>query len=260
MVKIPSLVELLENGVHFGHQSGRWHPRMKPFIYGLRNGVHIIDVEKTQTQLEKTLEYVRGVVARGGTVLFVGTKRQAAPIVEEAAKSCSMPYITNRWLGGTLTNFVQIKRVLRRLKDLKFQRETGALKKYTKLEQLQFAREIEELEHKVGGIQDLERKPEVMFVVDTRHEKTAVDEAKCTDTVVVAMCDTNVNPLGIQYVIPANDDAVKSITLIANLVAAAAKEGKVEADKMKAAVAARAAAPAPVQAPKVVAPAVAKSA
>jgi small subunit ribosomal protein S2 len=232
-MKIPSIVEMLESGVHFGHQSGRWHPKMKQYIYGSRNGVHIIDVEKTASILEKTLEYVKGVVARGGVVLFVGTKRQAAALVENAAKSCSSPYITNRWLGGTLTNFVQIKRVLRRLKDLKFQRDTGALKKYTKLEQLQFSREIEELEHKVGGIQDLEKKPEIMFVVDTRHEKTAVDEAKVSDTTIVAMCDTNVNPKDIEYCIPANDDAVKSITMIANLMAEAVKEGKVEADKLK---------------------------
>ena len=136
MAKLPTLVEMLESGVHFGHQSGRWHPKMKQYIYGSRNGVHIIDLERTLEKLEKTLEYVKGIVARGGVVLFVGTKRQASPIVEEAAKSCNMPYITNRWLGGTLTNFIQIKRVLRRLKDLKFQRETGALKKYTKLEQL----------------------------------------------------------------------------------------------------------------------------
>ncbi|MEI7740922.1 MAG: 30S ribosomal protein S2 [bacterium] len=261
MSKLPSLVEMLESGVHFGHQSGRWHPKMKQYIFGSRNGVHIIDVEKTSRILEKTLEYVKGVVARGGVVLFVGTKRQAAPIVEAAAKSCQMPYITNRWLGGTLTNFVQIKRVLRRLKDLKFQHETGALKKYTKFEQLEFAREIEELEHKIGGIQDLEKKPEIMFVVDTRHEKTAVDEAKVSDTTIVAMCDTNVSPVGIQYCIPANDDAVKSITLIANLIAEAASEGRVEGDKIKAsaklaaeksaaaAVAAKASAPAPVMAP-----------
>ncbi|MFH0928074.1 MAG: 30S ribosomal protein S2 [bacterium] len=234
MPKLPSLEEMLEAGAHFGHQSGRWHPKMKKYIFGIRGGIHIVDLEKTAKELGKALEYISGVVARNGVVLFVGTKRQAQAPVEEAAKSCGMPYINNRWLGGTLTNFVEIKKVLRRLRDLKTQRDTGALKKYTKFEQLNFEREISDLEHKVGGIQNLERRPEVMFVVDTRHEKTAVDEAKVTDTVIVAMCDTNVNPKNIQYVIPSNDDASKSIRMISNLVAEACREGQAEATKLKA--------------------------
>jgi len=231
MAKAPSLVEMLESGVHFGHLKGRWHPKMKEFIFGERGGIHIIDLEKTAEQLDKALTFLKGVVARGGVVLFVGTKRQAADPVLAAAKSCGMPFVNKRWLGGTLTNFVQIKRVLRRLKDLKFQRDTGALKKYTKLEQLQFDREIGELEDKVGGIQDLEKKPDAIFLVDVRHEKTVVNEARHTSTPIVAMCDTNVKPVGISYVIPSNDDAVKSITLISGLVAEAIKEGKVEAEK-----------------------------
>lgn len=232
MPKIPTLIEMLESGVHFGHQTGRWHPKMKPFIFGARGGIHIIDLEKTVEALQKTLDYMKGVVTRGGTVLFVGTKRQARAIVEEAAKDCGMPYVTERWLGGTLTNFVEIKRVLRRLRDLKTQRDTGALKKYTKLEQLMFTREIDELEKKVGGIQNLERRPEIIFVIDTRHEKTAVNEAKVTGTTIAAICDTNVKPNGILYCIPANDDAVKSIALITKLVAEAVKEGKQEAAKI----------------------------
>lgn len=250
MAKIPSLVEMLENGVHFGHQASRWHPKMKPFIYGTRSGIHVIDLEKTVSALEKTLEHVKSVVARGGVVLFVGTKRQAAPVVRAAAESCGMPFVTERWLGGTLTNFGEIRQVIRRLEDLKRQRDTGELKKYTKFEQLEFTREIEELEKKVGGIQTLERRPELIFVVDIRAEKTAVDEARVTGSTIVAMCDTNVNPKGIAYCIPANDDAVKSIQLVSGLIAEAAKEGKVEAEK-NAAAARAAQARAPQAAPRV---------
>lgn len=229
MPKLPSLEEMLQAGVHFGHQTSRWHPKMQNFIFGSRGGIHIVDLERTQQMLPDALAFVKSVAARGGNVLFVGTKRQAQPIVRTYAEQCGMPFVTERWLGGTLTNFAQIKNTLKRLRMLKDQREKGELKKYTKKEQIILDREIGEMEHKVGGIQMLEKPPEAIFVVDIRTEKTAVEEANVTGTKVVAMCDTNVNPSGVHYVIPANDDAVKSIELITRLVAEAVAEGKAEA-------------------------------
>jgi small subunit ribosomal protein S2 len=204
---------------------------MAQYIFGARSGVHIIDLEQTQKKLEEAMDFVKGVVARGGQVLFVGTKRQAKTLVREAAVSCGMPFVTERWLGGTLTNFVQIKKSIKRLKTLKEQMEKGELRKYTKKEQLLLAREIEEMEEKLGGIADMEKLPEAMFVVDVRHEKTAVEEARETGTKIVALCDSNVNPDVVQYVIPANDDAVKGIALMVKMIAEAVQEGKAEALK-----------------------------
>lgn len=229
MAKMPTLLEMLKAGVHFGHQSSRWHPKMKPFIYGERGGVHIIDVEKTQAQLEKALTFVTETVARGGSIVFVGTKRQAQPIVEEYAKACGMPYITTRWLGGTLTNFAQIQKLVRHFLDLKDKSAKGELKKYTKLEQLQFSREIEELEEKIGGLSTLTKLPDAIFILDARHEKTAVREAITMGITMVALVDSNVNPRGIKYVIPGNDDAIGSLSLVSKLVAEAVKEGKARA-------------------------------
>lgn len=229
---MPSLVEMLQAGVHFGHQTSRWHPKMNQFIFGSRGGIHIVDLAKTQAMLPQALDYVKSVVARGGNVLFVGTKRQAQPIVRKYAEQCGMPHVTGRWLGGTLTNFAQLKITLKRLRTLKDQREKGELKKYTKKEQIILDREILEMEDKVGGIQMLEKPPEAIFVVDIRTEKTAVDEANTTGTKVVAICDTNVNPDGVDYVIPSNDDAVKAIELMTRLVAEAVQEGKEEAKKL----------------------------
>ena len=231
MPTIPSLEDMLQAGVHFGHQTSRWHPKMAPYLFGSRSGVHIIDLETTQKKLAEALDFVKSVVARGGQVLFVGCKRQAKDLVREAAVSAGMPFVTERWLGGTLTNFAQIKKSIKRLKTLKEQQEKGELRKYTKKEQLLIAREIMEMEEKLGGIADMEKLPEAMFVVDVRHEKTAVEEARETGTKIVALCDSNVNPEFVQYVIPANDDAVKGIALMTRLVAEAVKEGKAEAAK-----------------------------
>ena len=242
MAKMPSVTDLVKAGVHFGHRSAHWHPKMKPFIYGIRKGVHVVDVEKTQAQLESALAFVTDIAAKGGTVLFVGTKRQAQDAVATAAKAAGMPYVTSRWLGGTLTNWPQIQRLLRHYLDLKDKREKGELKKYTKLEQLNFDREIAELDVKIGGISTLTRMPEALFVVDARAEKTVIREANSVNLPVVALVDTNVNPAGIAHVIPGNDDAVSSITLISDLVASAVKEGKAKV--------VRAAAPAPVSAEK----------
>ena len=223
---MPTLVEMLQSGMHFGHGASHWHPKMKPYIFGERNGIHIIDLEKTQVQLDAALNTLKEIASRGGIILFVGTKIQAKSIVEKYAEACGMPYVTQRWLGGTLTNFQQLKETLKRLKMLKDQREKGELKKYTKKEQLLLSREIEEMEVKIGGIQHLTKIPDAIFVIDVRTEKTAVKEAQVTKTKVVAVCDTNVNPTGVDAVIPANDDAVKSIELVCKLACEAIKEGK----------------------------------
>ena len=229
MAKMPTLLEMLKAGVHFGHQSSRWHPKMKQFIFGERGGVHIIDIEKTQTQLERAMTFVTETTARGGVIVFVGTKRQAQPIVEACAKDAGVPYINTRWLGGTLTNFAQIQRLIRHYLELKDKSAKGELKKYTKLEQLQFSREIEELEEKIGGLSTLTKLPDALFILDARHEKTAVREATTMGVTMVALVDSNVNPRGIRYVIPGNDDAVGSLEMVTELIAAAVKEGKARA-------------------------------
>ena len=236
MPKIPALADMLQAGMHFGHRTSRWHPKMEPFIFGSKAGVHIIDLEASQRQLEAALDYVKGVAARGGTVLFVGTKPQAKEAVKTEAIRCGMPHVTERWLGGTLTNFPQIKKTLKRLKTLKDQREKGELKKYTKKEQLMIDREISEIEHKMGGIQDVEKLPDAIFIIDVKTEKTALTEASVVGTKVVALCDTNVNPTNVAQVIPGNDDAAKTIALVSRLVADAVKEGRAEALKAAAAV------------------------
>ncbi|MFA6017911.1 MAG: 30S ribosomal protein S2 [Patescibacteria group bacterium] len=228
-MKLPSLLEMLKAGVHFGHQSSRWHPKMKQFIYGERGGVHIIDVEKTQAKLEQALNFVTEIAAKGGSVVFLGTKRQAQPVIEEYAKACGMPYINTRWLGGTFTNFAQIQRIIRHYLDLKDKSAKGELKKYTKLEQLQFSREIEELDGKIGGLSTLMKLPDALFILDARHEKTAVREAITMGITMVALVDSNVNPKGIRYVIPGNDDAIGSLEMVTKLVAEAVKEGKAKA-------------------------------
>lgn len=226
MATIPSVADLVKAGVHFGHRSEHWHPKMKPFIFGIRKGVHVVDVEKTQVQLESAMKFVSDIAAKGGMVLFVGTKRQAQGAVAAAAQSCGMPFVTSRWLGGTITNWPQIQRLLRHYLGLKDKREKGELKKYTKLEQLNFDREIAELDDKIGGISTLTRMPDALFVVDARNEKTVIREAQTIGLPVVALVDTNVNPVGVAHVIPGNDDAVSSVTLISNLIAEAIREGK----------------------------------
>ena len=179
--------------------------------------------------MEKTLNYVTNTIARGGSILFVGTKRQAQAVTAKYATECGMPYVNVRWLGGTLTNYGQLQRLIKHYLDLKDKREKGELKKYTKLEQLQFDREIAELDEKIGGLATLNRVPDALFILDARHEKTAVREAQAMKVPMIALVDSNVNPTGIDYVIPGNDDAVNSLDLIAKLVAGAVKEGKAKA-------------------------------
>lgn len=232
MADMPSLVDMLKTGMHFGHTTSRWHPKMKQFIFGSRQGMHIINLEKTQEALSGALEFLKGIASRGGVILFVGTKLQAQAPIQKYAEDCGMPYVQNRWLGGTLTNFGQIKQTLKRMKMLKDQRDKGELRKYTKKEQLMISREIEEMEEKFGGIENVTRTPDAVFIIDVKTEKTAVQEAIVMGIPVVALCDTNVNPEGITKVIPGNDDAVKSIELVCKLVCDAIKDGKATVPKV----------------------------
>lgn len=219
---------MLQAGVHFGHRTSKWHPKMKPFIFGERQGVHIINLEETQKALENVLTYVKQTAGRGGVILFVGTKKQAVDIVAKSAKDAGMPYVNKRWLGGTLTNFVNMAQLLRKYRDLKRKLEKGELGKYTKFEQMKFAEQVKNYDDKIGGLIDLTRIPDAVFIFDIRKDKTALEEAMRRGVKVIAVCDTNVNPKNVDYCIPANDDAVKSIEMIGNLVAAAAKEGREE--------------------------------
>lgn len=225
--KLPTLEELLKAGVHFGHQTSRWHPKMAEFIFGARQGVHVIDLEKTLVQLQSVTGFIEELVAKNGTVLFLGTKAQMKSYVRDAAERCGMPFVTERWLGGTLTNFVEISKLIKRYHMLKRMFETGEMqKKYNKREQLTFEREVAELEHRIGGIKTLVKEPDAVIVFDVRSEMTAIKEANRQRIPVIAICDTNVNPGVAQYVIPANDDAIRSIELMTDVVADAVMEGK----------------------------------
>ena len=220
-----SLQELLEAGCHFGHQVRRWNPKMKKYVFGERDHVHIFDLAKTKEGLEDAYKFLRDISSEGKKVLFVGTKRQAAATVKAAANKTGMPFITKRWMGGLLTNFSQISKSIRRLSDLKSQRETGELKKYTKKEQLLIDREIEKLEKFFGGVAEMDKLPDAVFIVDTHREDVAVREAVRMGVPVVGMVDSNGDPEIVDYVIPVNDDAVKSIELVVNLITDAVEEG-----------------------------------
>lgn len=234
MTKVPTILELLEAGAHFGHQISRWHPKMQPYIFGERNGVHIIDLEKTIKKLEEAQTFIKQTVARGGAILFLGTKKQVHEVIEREAKRCGMPYISNRWIGGYLTNFSNVIKLVRRYKDLVQKRDSGQLEKYTKKERLNFEKEIAKLETEIFGVKDLERIPDAIFVWDVRKEKTAILEAHNKKVPIIGICDTNVNPEGIEYVIPVNDDATKTIDLIIKYIADCIIDAKTDAEKNKA--------------------------
>lgn len=219
-----SLKDLLEAGCHFGHQSRRWNPTMKKYIFGERDGVHIFDLVQTKAGLDAAIEFVKKLTKEKGVVLFVGTKRQAQEIVKSEAVRVGMPFLIQRWLGGMLTNFPQMQKRVHKLKDLKAKRESGELKKYTKREQLLIDREIAQLEKFLGGVADMDKLPDALFVVDTHKEEVAVREANRMGIPVVGMVDTNGEPARIDYIIPVNDDAVKSIELVVNAVASAIKK------------------------------------
>lgn len=217
--------ELLEAGVHFGHQTGRWNPKMRPYIYGARNGVHIVDLSKTVRLFDRASDFVSGTVSQGGHVLFVGTKKQAQQIIREEAIRGKQYYITNRWLGGLLTNWRTIKTIIDRLKELDKMALDGSFDKFTKKEALLLARERDKLEQNIGGIKDMPGLPRAIFMVDPRKESIAVEEANRLGIPVVAITDTNCDPDGIDFVIPANDDAIRSIKLFSAAIADACIEG-----------------------------------
>ncbi len=199
---------------------------MEPYIYTTRAGVYIIDLEKTAEKLAEACDFISSVVSKGGKVLFVATKRQATTIVKKAAEETGMPHVTNRWIGGTLTNFENISKLARRLKDLRAKQEKGELSKYTKRERLNFSEEIEYLESLVGGIQDLNKLPEIVFIVDLKKEKTAIREARKKKVPIVGIVDTNCNPELVDYPIPSNDDATKALKFMINVITESIQEGK----------------------------------
>ena len=217
---------LLEAGVHFGHRTGRWHPRMRQFIFTERNGIHIIDLQQTMSRLEEAYNFVRDTVADGGTILFVGTKRQAAETLQQEAVRCGMPYVSIRWLGGTLTNFRTIRSRIDYMLKLEEQKATGEFEKMIKKEALLKTREMQKLDSRVGGLREMKRLPKAVFLVDTRHEENAIAEATTLEIPIIAMCDTNSNPDPIAYPIPSNDDAIRAIKLICGKIADAVIEGK----------------------------------
>ncbi len=221
-----TMKELLEAGVHFGHQTRRWNPKMKPFIYHERNGIYIIDLHATLRLVESACEFVRKVGEEGGTLLFVGTKRQGQESIREAAQKCGMPYVTNRWLGGMLTNYPTIRGRIDYLRELTEAEERGEWARLPKKEALKLSREREKLEHSLGGIKDMNGLPDAVFIVDTKREETAVAEAVKLEIPIVAVIDTNCDPEPIDYPVPGNDDAIRAIRLFANLMAEAMLEGR----------------------------------
>lgn len=221
-----TLKDLLEAGCHFGHQSRRWNPKMEPYLYAVRDGIHIFDLAKTKERLEAAINFIRETAASGGTVVFVGTKRQARAIVKEEAQKISIPYVAERWLGGTLTNWTQVKKSVDKLTSMIEKERTGEYKKYTKKEQLLINREIKRLERFFGSLVPLKDMPAALFIVDTKKEVAAMREAKKKDIPVVAIVDSNSDPSSVDYVIPANDDAVGSVKLIVSALASAVAEGK----------------------------------
>ena len=220
--------EMLEAGVHFGHQTRFWNPKMAPYIYGHRNKIHIINLEKTQPLFEDAMKFVRQLTARRGTILMIGTKRQAREVIAQEARRSGMPFVDQRWLGGMLTNFKTVKGSLKRLKDMKAQVEAGTEIRIKK-EALLFERELAKLEKDMGGIQDMNALPDAMFVIDVGFHKIAVAEAQKLGIPIVAVVDSNHSPIGIDYVIPGNDDSSKAVTLYARGIADAIIEGRASA-------------------------------
>lgn len=224
-MSVVSMKELLEAGVHFGHRTRRWNPKMRPYIFTERSGIHIIDLQQTLQHLNDYAAMVRDVIAKGGTILFVGTKRQAQATVRQEADRCGMPYINQRWLGGTLTNWVTIKQRIDYLLQMERRVDAGEFRTLSKKEQLDIEREIEKLNKRIGGLKTLRRLPEMIFIVDINTEDLAVMEANKLKIPTIAMVDTNSNPDLVDYVIPSNDDAIRAVKLIVSVIADAVEEG-----------------------------------
>jgi small subunit ribosomal protein S2 len=217
---------LLESGVHFGHRTNKWNPKMRSYIFTERNGIHIIDLQQTVQLLDEAYQFIVDKVSKGGTVLFVGTKRQAQDTIREEAERCGMPYVNERWLGGTITNWFTIQKRIFELERLERMRDSGQIELLTKKEGLMIERDIERLDMRLHGIRTMKRLPDVLFVVDVNREETAVHEANLKDIPVLAMVDTNCDPKNIDYIIPSNDDAIRAIKLIVGKMADAVMEGK----------------------------------
>ncbi|QGG94862.1 30S ribosomal protein S2 [Actinomarinicola tropica] len=226
MAAVVTMKQLLEAGVHFGHQTRRWNPKMKRFIFGERNGIYIIDLQQTLGRIETAYTFVRDLVADGGTVLFVGTKKQAQGPVQSYAEKCGMPYINERWLGGMLTNFETMAKRVAKMKEYQRMRDSGEFEAMPKKEALLISRELEKLERNLGGIRNMEKLPDAVFVLDTKKEHIAVTEANKLGIPIIAVVDTNCDPDIIQYVIPGNDDAIRSGDLMCRVISDAVDEGR----------------------------------
>jgi small subunit ribosomal protein S2 len=223
-----SMREMLEAGVHFGHQTRFWNPKMAPYIYGHRNKIHIINLEKTQPLFTDAMKFIRQLAAKRGTILMIGTKRQAREVIAQEARRCGMPFVDQRWLGGMMTNFKTVKGSLKKLKDMQAQIESGTEIRIKK-EALMFQRDLVKLEKDIGGIQDMNALPDAMFVIDVGYHKIAIAEAKKLGIPIIGVVDSNHSPVGIDYVIPGNDDSSKAVALYARAVADAVLEGKANA-------------------------------
>jgi len=221
-----TMKQLLEAGVHFGHQTRRWNPKMEPYIYGERNGIHIVDLRQTLEQVQRAYDFVRDTVAAGGTVLFVGTKKQASGAIQESAEQAQMPYVNFRWLGGMLTNYATIQKRIYYMKELEAMERSGEMNARPKKERLRLRRELEKLQKVLGGVRAMTSPPDILFTIDLNNEQIALREAARLRIPVVALVDTNCDPDLIDVVIPGNDDAIRSAHLIASAIAAACQEGR----------------------------------
>ena len=217
-MKIPTIENMLKAGMHFGHRTSKWHPKMEPFIFTKRDNVYIIDLVKTQKLLTTALEFIKKITSEDKSILFVGTKTQVKKPLKELAETSGQPYVVGKWLGGCLTNFTIIKKSVRKYTGLIKEKQSGKLNKYTKKERLDFDREIAKLEMKVGGLVNLNKLPDAIFLWDIKKEKTALTEARRKNIPIIAICDTNVDPTGVKYIIPSNDDATKTIKLLLSLI------------------------------------------
>ena len=233
MENIVTMKQLLEVGVHFGHQTRRWNPKMKKYIYAEKNGIYIIDLQQTLQLLLEAYEHIRSVVAGGGVVLFVGTKKQIQDIIENNAQECEMPYVKNRWLGGTLTNFNTIHSRTKRIAEIEEMEESGTFEMLPKKEVLQIKKEYEKLLYNMGGIRDIKTLPDLLYVIDPHKEIIAVEEAKKMGIPIIAIVDTNCDPDDIDFVIPGNDDAIRSCSLITSVIAEGVKKGNAEKVKVR---------------------------
>ncbi|OHA55879.1 MAG: 30S ribosomal protein S2 [Candidatus Veblenbacteria bacterium RIFOXYC2_FULL_42_11] len=233
MPEIPSLVEMLKAGMHFGHQTSKWHPKMRQYIYSSRQGIHILDLEKTAVELTRALTFIKELVAAGGLILFTSLKKQADEVVRQAAEDTGMPYIVERWLGGVFTNWGVISKLIQRFEKLEADKTRGTWNLYTKKEQIELEKDLDRLRLTVGGIRTMTKLPEAVFIVGVREGKNAIREANKVKVPVIGLVDTDTNPKMVQYIIPGNDDALRSIQLVIDLVIMAIKEGQSKAESAK---------------------------